>query len=134
MLVWWVVIFLWLWRFAVPLWAQDVCFPQDTLNTTLQLAWTAAVPLPGMTILTYIVERQRDSEGWQVIITLPAMVTSLTDTGLAPGHTYWYRVHDTVQMSDGSTGISAYATNGMPPPCVTLALVPGPADLSATPQ
>jgi hypothetical protein len=117
--------------------AQDACTPTPTLKTSVVLAWTAPVQPAGVTTTGYVVDRRVDSGLWAPFSTTSITVLTVTDTGLTPGHSYYYRVSDVARAADGSTGQSGYATNAPAPalpPCVAVQVVNAPTNPTATPQ
>ena len=80
----------------------------------VRLAWTNVANETG-----YRVERRVDGsdEGWTVIRTVAASVTTLTDDGLTPGRTYLYRVrafNDAGNSPYSNTGVATLPREGLP--------------------
>ena len=59
---------------------------------------------------SFEVERSLDGVDWTVALSAPANATSATDTGLAPGTTYWYRVFARNGAGDSASSNVAQAT------------------------
>ncbi len=119
---------------VTPVAAQQACTPQSTLKTSIALAWTAPVQPANVTTIGYTFERQVDNGPWLKLVDLPLTPLTYVDRDLAPNHTYSYRLVAQGKMSDGSTGVSGYASHGVPPPCISITVISAPSNLTATPQ
>ena len=115
-------------------WAQPACVPTSTLKTAVVLAWTLPAQPPGATTTAIQLYQAVDGGTFARIQSLSATATTANVTGLSAGHSYAWAINDTGTLADGSTGASGFGTNGTPPPCVSLAVLGAPTNLTATPQ
>lgn len=87
-------------------------------TTSIKLAW---MPGTGGTATSYSIERSLDGTAWSPVTTVSSAVLSYTDTGLATGTTYFYRVMATNGV--GNSGYSATASaRPLAPTAVTTPL------------
>ena len=80
----------------------------DSINTaTLVLDWddTPVVDETG-----YRVERSTDDATWTTLATLPANSVSYTDSSLAAGTLYYYRLTPTSDLGDGAAAVASGST------------------------
>ncbi len=73
-------------------------------RTAIQFSW--ADGSPGETV-TFHIERSPDGANWNAIASVPASQTSLIDSGLSCGQTYFYRVRS---FRSADNNYSAYST------------------------
>lgn len=101
--------------FSSIAWAQ--CTPGSSTSAQQTILWDIpdTTGTTGLVLTEYVVEQQQDSGSFAIIAHVAAGTTTLVISGLAPSHTYTWRV-----AAVWNTGQSTYGLNGSPPPCVTI--------------
>ena len=132
---WWTLIFA---AGILGMWGSfghaQTCTPMVTLKTSATLAWTPGTQPSGVTATGFLLEQQTDTGTWAKVADVALATPTYVVQNLAPGHTYTWRVNTQGKLADGSAGQSAYASQGTPPPCVTVTVIVAPTNLTATPQ
>ncbi|MFL6034592.1 MAG: fibronectin type III domain-containing protein, partial [Gaiellaceae bacterium] len=78
-------------------------------NTTVALSWSAPASNGGSAVTGYKVYRGTTSGG-ETLLTTVGVVSSFTDTGLANGTTYYYKVSALNSVGEGSLSNEQFAT------------------------
>src|SRR5439155_117653 len=100
-------------------------------NTHVSLSWQAPSSNGGSPITNYKIYRSSSSgtEGYLVTV---GNVTSYTNTGLASGHTYFYKVTAVNGIGTSPVSNEANATPSAPPPTTTAVITVQAVDSSGT--
>lgn len=129
---------------CVLLWAASVsaqakapsgqpCTPYTSYTLRVPVSWQPPVlaPAAGVTLVSYLLERQTDTGPYVLVGEFPPDVLAYTDTDVAIGHTYTYQIRAGYLQADGTKAESTYTLNTPTnQPCVTMAVLPAPASLT----